>query len=50
MAKKAWMERNKRKAGTVKKYAAQRAELKAKRDYIGLAKSAQVWCITPHVS
>jgi small subunit ribosomal protein S14 len=38
MAKKAWMERNKRKAGTVKKYAALRAELKAKRDYIGLAK------------
>ena len=38
MAKKAWMERNKRKAETVKKYAAVRAELKAKRDYIGLAK------------
>jgi small subunit ribosomal protein S14 len=35
MAKKAWMERNKRKAETVKKYAAIRAELKAKRDYIG---------------
>ncbi len=38
MAKKAWMERNKRKAETVKKYAAIRAELKAKRDYAGLAK------------
>lgn len=38
MAKKAWIERNKRKAETVKKYAAQRAEMKAKRDYAGLAK------------
>jgi small subunit ribosomal protein S14 len=38
MAKKAWMERNKRKAETVKKYAAIRAELKAKRDYAGLSK------------
>jgi small subunit ribosomal protein S14 len=38
MAKKAWLERNKRKAGTVKKYAALRAQLKAKRDYVGLAK------------
>lgn len=38
MAKKAWMERNKRKRETVKKYAAVRAELKAKRDYAGLAK------------
>jgi small subunit ribosomal protein S14 len=38
MAKKAWTERNKRKAQTVKKYAALRAELKAKRDYVGLAK------------
>jgi small subunit ribosomal protein S14 len=38
MAKKAWIERNKRKAATVKKYAAQRAELKAKHDYAGLAK------------
>ena len=38
MAKKAWKERNKRKAETVKKYAAIRAELKAKRDYAGLAK------------
>jgi small subunit ribosomal protein S14 len=38
MAKKAWIERNKRKLETVKKYAALRAELKAKRDYAALAK------------
>ena len=38
MAKKAWKERNKRKQETVKKYAAKRAELKAKRDYAGLSK------------
>jgi small subunit ribosomal protein S14 len=38
MAKTAWIERNKKKAATVKKYAALRAELKAKRDYAGLAK------------
>ena len=38
MAKTAWIERNKRKAETVKKYAALRAELKAKRDYAGLSK------------
>ncbi|HZQ47983.1 MAG TPA: 30S ribosomal protein S14 [Verrucomicrobiae bacterium] len=38
MAKKAWLERNKKKAETVKKYAALRAELKAKGDYAGLAK------------
>jgi small subunit ribosomal protein S14 len=37
MAKKAWIERNKRKQETVKKYAALRAELKAKKDYAGLA-------------
>jgi small subunit ribosomal protein S14 len=37
MAKKAWKERNKRKAATVKKYAAIRAELKAKGDYAGLS-------------
>ena len=37
MAKKAWKERNQRKIETVKKYAAIRAELKAKRDYAGLA-------------
>jgi small subunit ribosomal protein S14 len=38
MAKVAWTERNKRKQETVKKFAAKRAELKAKRDYAGLAK------------
>ena len=38
MAKEAWLERNKKKADTVKKYAAKRAELKAKGDYAGLAK------------
>jgi small subunit ribosomal protein S14 len=38
MAKKAWIERELRKRETVKKYAALRAELKAKRDYAGLAK------------
>lgn len=38
MAKIAWIERNKRKAATVKKFAAQRAELKARRDYVGLSK------------
>ncbi|MBU6401308.1 MAG: 30S ribosomal protein S14 [Verrucomicrobia bacterium] len=38
MAKKAWTEREKKKRELVKKYAAQRAELKAKRDYVGLAK------------
>ena len=38
MAKKAWLERNKRKLETVKKYAAKRAELKARHDYAGLAK------------
>jgi len=38
MAKKSWLERNKRKAETVKKYAALRAELKAKHDYVGLSK------------
>lgn len=38
MAKKAWRERNRRKAETVKKYAALRAQLKAKRDYAALAK------------
>jgi len=38
MAKTAWLERNKRKAATVKKYAALRAELKAKGDYVALAK------------
>jgi small subunit ribosomal protein S14 len=38
MAKQSWLERNKRKKETVKKYAALRAQLKAKRDYVGLAK------------
>jgi small subunit ribosomal protein S14 len=38
MAKKSWIERNKKKAETVKKYAALRAELKAKRDYAALSK------------
>jgi small subunit ribosomal protein S14 len=38
MAKKAWIERNARKAATVKKYAAVRAELKARHDYAGVAK------------
>ena len=38
MAKTAWLERDKRKQNTVKKYAAKRAELKAKKDYAGLAK------------
>ena len=38
MAKKSWLERNKKKAETVKKYAVLRAELKAKGDYAGLCK------------
>ena len=38
MAKKAWKERNKKKQETVKKFAAIRAELKAKKDYAGLTK------------
>jgi small subunit ribosomal protein S14 len=38
MATTAWKERNKRKMETVKKFAALRAELKAKGDYAGLAK------------
>jgi small subunit ribosomal protein S14 len=38
MAKQSWLERNKRKKETVKKYAALRAQLKAKRDYAGLSK------------
>ena len=38
MAKTAWLERNKKKAATVKKYAALRAELKAKKDYAALSK------------
>ena len=38
MAKKAWIERNKKKAATVKKYAALRAELRAKKDYAAISK------------
>ena len=38
MAKKAWLERNKKKSDTVKKFAALRAELKAKGDYAALSK------------
>ena len=38
LAKQSWLERNKKKKETVKKYAALRAELKAKGDYAGLAK------------
>ena len=38
MAKTAWLERNKKKSETVKKYAALRAELKKKKDYAGLSK------------
>jgi small subunit ribosomal protein S14 len=38
MAKKSWLARDKKKAETVKKYAALRAELKAKGDYAALTK------------
>ena len=38
MPKKAWTEREKKKRAVVKKYAALRAELKAKGDYAALAK------------
>jgi len=38
MAKKAWTERNKKKMAAVKKFAALRAELKAKGDYAALSK------------
>jgi small subunit ribosomal protein S14 len=37
MAKTSWINRNDRKRATVKKYAAVRAELKAKKDYAGLS-------------
>jgi len=37
MAKKSWIERNNRKKATVDKFAALRAELKAKKDYVGLS-------------
>ena len=40
MATQAWIARNKRKLAAVKKYAALRAELKAKGDYIGIPISA----------
>jgi small subunit ribosomal protein S14 len=36
MAKTSWINRNERKRATAKKYAAVRAELKAKKDYAGL--------------
>ena len=36
MAKKSWIEREKRKRATVKKYAVLRAELKRKGDYAGM--------------
>jgi small subunit ribosomal protein S14 len=38
MAKKSWLERNEKKAATVKKYAALRKELKAKGDFVALTK------------
>ena len=38
MSKKSWKERDKRKRETVAKFAAKRAELKAKGDYEGLSK------------
>lgn len=38
MAKTAWLERNKKKSETVKKFAALRAELKKKKDYVALSK------------
>ena len=37
MAKSSWINRNARKKKTVQKYAAIRAELKAKGDYVGLS-------------
>ena len=37
MAKTSWLEKEKRKAATVAKYAVVRAEMKAKGDYIGLS-------------
>lgn len=37
MAKKSWLARDKKKAETVKKYAAIRADLKAKGDYAALS-------------
>jgi len=37
MAKTSWIEREKKKAATVAKYASLRAELKQKGDYVGLS-------------
>ena len=37
MAKKCWIERNKRKQKTVKKYADVRRKLKDEKDYVGLS-------------
>ena len=37
MAKKCWIERNKRKQKTVKKYADLRRKLKEEKDYVGLS-------------
>ncbi len=37
MAKTSWIERNKRRRKTVEQYAALRAELKAKGDYVSLS-------------
>jgi len=37
MAKTSWIEREKKRAATVAKYATARAEMKAKGDYIGLS-------------
>jgi small subunit ribosomal protein S14 len=37
MAKKSWLERDKRKRKTVEKYSGLRAELKAKKDYASLS-------------
>ncbi len=36
MAKKSWIERNKKKEATVARYAELRAQLKAEGDYVGL--------------
>jgi small subunit ribosomal protein S14 len=41
MAKTSWINRNERKRQTVKKYAALRAELKAKKDYLALSQLAK---------
>jgi small subunit ribosomal protein S14 len=38
MSKASWIERDKRRRATVAKYAALRAELRARKDYAGLAK------------